>query len=268
MHGWACQATDYEYVFKELLRSDLDFQAIAISLPGHGGSSTESYPVASMSYFAGAVLDVLRELTIESIVLVGHSMGLRVVLEAWTQAKAAKQPNVDGIVFLDGSHYKFRQSLFAFDSADARSKDLSREERAEKMAEAFTRMFSSQTPQAFRESTLTHVRGMNPEFNGDMRKSHINWDYERMDEVMEQLGKLGLPVMNLQASNVDEQNQRVPLKPGEVTRWMEFVQKMIPQVKQYVVEGSGHFPHVDQTAEVAKRILGFMRSLDPDHSNK
>lgn len=261
VHGWACQATDCSYLFAELVRGGLNVQAIAVSLPGHGGSSIDKYPIASMSAFAEAVNDLINELELPEVVLVGHSMGVRVVLEAWRQSVTVGKPNVKGIIFLDGSHYKFRQSLFAFDSADARSSGLTQREKADKMAEAFARMFSPQTPREFQALVIAHVRAIDPEYNKAMRKSHIEYDYTSMDDGLEALGKSGLPFMNLQSSNVDDQNQRIPLIPNTLSRWMQFLQDTVPQVKQYVIEDAGHFPQVDQPAAVAARLREFVGAL-------
>ena len=261
VHGWACQASDYKYLFDELVKHGISFQAIAISLPGHRGSSTNSYPAASIPAFAKAVTTFINELEIPKVILCGHSMGVRVILETWQQIQSSGKPNVKGLVFLDGSHYKFRKSLFAFDSGDARSKSLSQEQRAEKIAEAFTRMFSPKTPPDFQASTIAHVKALDPEYNKAMRDSFIRYDYERMDDVLEEVGKAGLPVLNLQATNVDEENQRIPLKPGEDSRWMRFVREKVPQVKMVVVGESMHFPHVDQPVEVTGRVREFLREL-------
>ena len=266
VHGWACQATDYSYVFNKLLKQDLDFQALAVDLPGHGNSSTAKYPVASMSAFAEAIVALVNELEIPEVVLVGHSMGVRVVLEAWNQSltAAAGRPNVKALVFLDGSHYKFRKSLFAFDSADPRSNNLTQEEKAAKMTETFTQMFSARTPSEFQASTLAHVKNINVDYNRAMRGSHIAYDYDRMDDVLEELGKSGTPLLNLQSTNVDGENQRVPLTSGELSRWMQFLWDKVPQVKQVVVEDSGHFPQVDQPEVVARRIREFVGGLGGD----
>lgn len=261
VHGWACQASDYTYLFNELLKEDIRFQAVAVNLPAHGGSSKDSYPKASISTFAEAVITVINELGIPNVVLVGHSMGVRVILEAWQQTQSTRKPDVKALVFLDGSHYKFRKSLFPFDSGDSRSKQLSQEEKAEKIAETFKGMFSARTPPEFQESTLAHVRGLDVEYNKDMRESHIRYDYETMDEVLERVGESGIPLLNLQATNVDEYNQRIPIKQGDMSKWMSFVQEKIPQARQFVIENSSHFPQVDQPVEVARRLMGFLTWL-------
>ena len=272
IHGWACQASDFTYLFTSLLQThDLQFQVLSIDLPGHGKSHTKFYPQAGIEAFAAAVLDFISDMELDNVILMGHSMGVRVILETFLQSQksAAGQPSqagdattaddtpISGLVFLDGSHYKFRKSVFNFDSGNERSKLLSDEEKKEGMAEAFRTMFSPKTPQDFQESTIAHVKGMGLEYNSAMRQSFINYDYERTDDALEAVGKIGIPVLNVQATSVDEKNERVPLKAGEVSRWMKHVEERVSQVKQAVVLESSHFPHVDQPAEVAKAVRGF-----------
>ena len=268
VHGWGCQATDYTYLFTELLKEDITFRAIAVNLPGHGSSKTAPCPVPSMSTFADATLRLVNELEIPELVLVGHSMGVRVILEGWKQAQAAGKPTVKGIVFLDGSHYKFRISLLAGESNDTGGSSLSQEEKAEKLAEAFKNMFSVRTPVDFQESTLAHVRSLDPKYGTDWRQSHVRYDYEQMDGVLEELGQSGTPVLNLSATYVDDANRRIPVKPGEMSRWMILLHEMIPHAQQFVVEDSLHFPHVDQPAEVARRMLDFLEKINQDSGSR
>ncbi|KAK5172033.1 uncharacterized protein LTR77_003670 [Saxophila tyrrhenica] len=260
VHGWACRSADFLYVFDEFIKHDSDFRAIALDLPGHGSSSTEHYPTAGVDSFARAVLDLMDELSLEKIVLAGHSMGVRIVLETWQQAMSAERPQVQGLCFLDGSHYKFRKSLFAFDSGDARSASLTDEEKHEKMAEAFDRMLSSATPKDFREAAIDHVKAIDLQYSEDMRKSFIQYDYDRTDDVMENLGKADMPILSIQATDVDEENQRRMLQEGKDSRWMQFVCTKVPQAKMAVVPQSGHFPHVDRPQIVAAHLKDLMRS--------
>ncbi|MBR9921509.1 MAG: alpha/beta hydrolase [Bacteroidetes bacterium] len=51
-----------------------DFRCIAMDLPGYGKSEKGAYSF-SMTFFAKAVADLILELKLENVVLVGHSMG-------------------------------------------------------------------------------------------------------------------------------------------------------------------------------------------------
>jgi pimeloyl-ACP methyl ester carboxylesterase len=261
IHGWACRAIDFSYLFNEFLLDAIPFRAIAIDLPGHGQSSKEHYPTPSLSAFAGAVLKLIDELSLSNVVLLGHSMGMRLALETWQQAQAAGIANIKALCFLDGSHYKLRKSLFAFDPGNSRSKSLSPEQKAEQMCEAFRRMFSIKTPTDFQEKAVAHVKSIDLAYNEEMRKSFIMYDYKYLDEAMTSVGKAGIPALSLQATSVDEQNHRRPLEKGEWSPFMDHIKQHIPQAQQVVVEDSMHFPHVDQPAIVARKLEDFIERL-------
>lgn len=269
VHGWACRAEDYTYLFSSLLRpapnlGDLNFQLWAIDLPGHGKSilGPKIYPEAGIDAFAKAVLDFILEMGLEQVVLMGHSMGVRVVLEAFMREKRdSSQPNIIGLAFLDGSHYKFRTSVFNFDASNEQSKTLSDEEKKDGMAEAFRTMFSEKTPMEFREATIAHVKGIDLPYNEAMRKSFIEYDYNHTDDSLEAVGKSGLPVLNIQSTTVDEKNERVQLQSGEISRWMKHVEEKVPQAHQVVVLEASHFPHVDEPDQVAAALEKFVNEL-------
>ena len=263
IHGWACQAADYTYLFSSLVQSRaLSLQVWSIDLPGHGKSHTKMYPQAGIDTFAKAVLDFVNEMEMESVVLMGHSMGVRVILEAYLKSRGGNgQSKIAGLVFLDGSHYKFRKSVFNFDAGSEASKTLSDEEKKDGMAEAFRTMFSNKTPVEFRDATIAHVKAIDLPYNEAMRKSFIEYDYNHTDDSLKAVGKAGLPALNIQSTTVDEQNERVPLRVGEISRWMKHVQDKVPQVKQVTVLDASHFPHVDQSYEVATAVRDFMDGL-------
>ncbi|KAF2484124.1 Alpha/Beta hydrolase protein [Neohortaea acidophila] len=266
IHGWACQASDYAYLFNELARANIQYRTIAVDLPGHGESSSASCPDSRLAGMVGAVRALIQDLNLDNVVLAGHSMGMRVVLDLWhhehtSPSSSSSPPRIKGLILLDGSNYKLRKSLFAFDSGDARSKELSREAKIAGMEAAFDRMFSPLTPEEFKRSTLAHLRRMDFEYSDRMRRSFIAFDYERMDVVLEALGRADVPVLCLQATSVDDENQRIALMSGESSPWMRFLQEKVPTARIHVVEHCMHFPHVDQPSETAKRIEQFISSI-------
>lgn len=262
IHGWACQATDYTGLLDELRGLNIKARAIAINLPGNGKSSTQQYPVPTISNTAAAVLSVVQELQLKNIVLVGHSMGVRVVLECWRQLQLRSQTysehKVIALVFLDGSHYKLRKTLFAFDKADARSKALSKDEKIAGMSEAFKRMFSEHTPEDFRAATLQHLKTMDLEYNEALRAAFINWDHEHMDDTLDALGKSGIPLISVTSTDIDEDNNRIPMEPFEISKWMRLVKEKVPQARLAVVREVMHFPHVDAPDTIAKILKRFL----------
>ncbi len=71
------------------------YRLIALDLPAHGDSKVVENPKATYTFqgYAGVVTQTLHELNVQDFVLLGHSLGGHVVLEAMNQA-----PGIKGII--------------------------------------------------------------------------------------------------------------------------------------------------------------------------
>ena len=78
VHGWACDATYWDAQLRHFAPRH---RVVAIDLPGHGESGTgrEEW---TMEAFGEDVATVVEQLGLEEVVLIGHSVGGFVVLEA------------------------------------------------------------------------------------------------------------------------------------------------------------------------------------------
>lgn len=78
VHGWSC---DRSYWEGQLEPFSVDFRVVAIDLAGHGesGVDREEWTIAS---YGADVAAVVEELGLERVVLIGHSMGGDVVVDA------------------------------------------------------------------------------------------------------------------------------------------------------------------------------------------
>src|SRR5215472_13559600 len=94
VHGFACALSDWDGQVNALSPS---YRCVALDLPGHGKSAMPPEP--TIEALAKAVNTVKDRVGGNKAILIGHSMGCRVVLEAFLQSKA----NIAGIVFVDGS---------------------------------------------------------------------------------------------------------------------------------------------------------------------
>jgi pimeloyl-ACP methyl ester carboxylesterase len=96
VHGLACSHTDWQ---SQVAHFCAAHTIIAVDLPGHGAT-----PAADTSSIERCGMDVaalLRALSVPPAVLVGHSLGCRVVLDAGLRAPE----HVAGIVLVDGSRF-------------------------------------------------------------------------------------------------------------------------------------------------------------------
>ena len=93
VHGWSCDRSYWDGQFQPFSR---EFKVVAIDLAGHGesGLGREHY---SMQSFGGDVAAVVEQLGLKRVVLIGHSMGGEVILEA-----ARRLPDrVAGLIWVD-----------------------------------------------------------------------------------------------------------------------------------------------------------------------
>lgn len=77
IHGWSCRRADWTQIAE---RVSQDFTVIALDLPGHG--TARGTRVWSVSEFGGLVAQLVRQLQLRGVVLIGHSMGGAVAVEA------------------------------------------------------------------------------------------------------------------------------------------------------------------------------------------
>lgn len=71
VHGLASNAGFWRYNIPELSKY---FRVIAVDLPGYGKSQKGDYPY-SISFYAEQLKNLIKELNLQNVVLVGHSMG-------------------------------------------------------------------------------------------------------------------------------------------------------------------------------------------------
>jgi para-nitrobenzyl esterase len=93
LHGWSCDRT---YWREQLPAFAEDHTVVAIDLAGHGESSAKR-ETWTLEQLGDDVAVVVRELALERPILIGHSMGGAVALEAARRLG----PNVAGIVSVD-----------------------------------------------------------------------------------------------------------------------------------------------------------------------
>src|SRR5438876_6816716 len=95
VHGFACTSDDWRAQLEHFQRTN---EVVACDLRGHGKTPGRPHE-CSIEHYGGDVAALVNNLELKSCVLVGHSMGCRVVLEA---ARLIPE-RVAGIVLVDGS---------------------------------------------------------------------------------------------------------------------------------------------------------------------
>ncbi|MFJ5770061.1 alpha/beta fold hydrolase [Psychrobacillus sp. NPDC093180] len=77
VHGWSSDHTSFDQTFEELSKS---YQVISYDLRGHGSSERPEKGL-SLKRFAKDLEELMEDLKVQNVTLVGHSMGVSIVFE-------------------------------------------------------------------------------------------------------------------------------------------------------------------------------------------
>ena len=93
VHGWSC---DQSYWKEQVTLFSRDFRVVTVDLAGHGksGMGRKEWSIGS---FGGDVSAVVKGLDLKNVILIGHSMGSPVILDAARQLPG----RVRGLVLVD-----------------------------------------------------------------------------------------------------------------------------------------------------------------------
>ena len=225
IHGLTCDHSDW---VEQVGAFSPAYRCRSVDLAGHGRTPAEG--ALSIARFGREVAHWLRPL-LEPVVLIGHSMGCRVCMEA----AHALGSQVKGIVFVDGS---------CFGSGDAeaiRSDTLKRIDSVgfvNAIDGLFDPMFTADSEPDFRAAVQARARAMSPEYGPGLVADMAAWDASHSEL---RIAALSVPVLAIQSTCVDAERRRTILQPGETTPWTETLLKHVPTAQVEYIPGIGHF---------------------------
>lgn len=243
VHGGACDRTDWSLQMAAL---SLHFEVITLDLPGHGESAPPEDN--SIDALAHSVVEV-KNTVAGPCILIGHSMGCRVILQAYGDSPEG----ITGLIFVDGSLAAGQGDEAAAEMAAAKIKAMGVEAFLEY---SFAQMFIPTSSPALRDRIVTRAKCWDPRLTAMLLIDTIRWDARNTTK---SLTDVKIPVMMLQSSHVDETFARRSLLPGMSTPWTELVTRLIPRAKLLIIEGAGHFPHIEAAPAVNAGIERFAR---------
>jgi pimeloyl-ACP methyl ester carboxylesterase len=249
VHGLGCGREDWTAQLEAL---SADHRCIAIDLPGHGASPAPN--VANIESLAAAVNEAKLQSNGHEFVIIGHSLGAKVIREAYLQLSQ----DIVGLVFVDAN-------VYSGDTADLVRKTQALIDLAgfslftERL---FADMFLEGSDPQLRKSLLARAQGLSSELGKALMLASIRWDAARGEET---LRRIAVPTLVLQATHFDSQLKRVPMQAGMSTPFMELVRHLVPQSQAMLIPGSGHFPMIDQPDAVNRHLLDFLTHIQRSH---
>jgi pimeloyl-ACP methyl ester carboxylesterase len=240
VHGFACSLEDWR---AQLAYFEKTHEVVACDRRGHG--ETPGRPQeCSIEHYGGDVAALVNNLELERCVLIGHSMGCRVVLEA-NRLIADK---VAGLVLVDGSRMADRDPEAAEAAARGSIAKVGYPAFAENL---FRQMFL--TPSATADAIVRRAARQSAEFGPDLWARMARWDAGSMDGAF---AAVRAPLLAIQTTTRDANLKRSALKAGQTSPWLDYVRSKGARVE--VIPDTGHFPQIERPELVNRLITGLL----------
>ncbi|MBI3375083.1 MAG: alpha/beta hydrolase [Betaproteobacteria bacterium] len=247
IHGFACTRADWKAQL-EHFRSRAE--TLALDLRGHG--ATPGTPEeCSIETYGADVAAVVEQSGLERAVLVGHSMGCRVVLEANRRAPE----RIAGLVLIDGSRMGTGDPTAAEENARKAFAATGYPVFARKF---FADMFLADADPALKARTIEQALRLPEQIGKTLFPRVAGWDARAMDAALD---AVRAPLMVIQSTYLNSERVRVAITPGQSTPWIELICSRVPAARIEIITGTGHFPQLEAPAKVSALVEDFRAQL-------
>jgi pimeloyl-ACP methyl ester carboxylesterase len=246
VHGFGCARSDWD---NQVAHFSGRHETIAVDLGAHG--TTPGGPEHARIDTHGAdVAALLNELDVPPAVLVGHSMGCRVVLEA-----AARAPSrTKAIILVDGSRFAEAGST----AWQARAKAIADQGYANFVKAAFDQMFGRDYDRVRAQAIIQRAMDRKPEIAGPLFVDIGRYDAAEMDRV---LGAVAVPLLAIQTTMTKQDGTRISMVPGQTTPYLDGLRTRVKSAQIEIIPGIGHFPQLERPAETNAMMERFIAAL-------
>jgi pimeloyl-ACP methyl ester carboxylesterase len=247
VHGFGCAHSDWA---AQVAHLSPRHQTVAVDLRGHGASPGDA-PECSIERYGADVAEVMRALDLPPSVLVGHSMGCRVVVEAALQAPA----RTAGVILVDGSQF----SAVVEPVMNARFATPGGYEAF--TAAIFKDMFTARSDKAVAAAVIDRASRLPRPVGEKMLTDMLRYDVGRLSG---SLASLRVPVMAVQTTYSNEKRERMTMRAGQTTPYLDMLRGRVPSARIEIIEDTGHFPQLDESARTNRAVDGFLETLTRD----
>jgi pimeloyl-ACP methyl ester carboxylesterase len=244
VHGFGCSLTDWDSQVAHLSHRH---RTITVDLRGHG-SSPGSAADCSIERYGADVAELMRALSLPPAVLVGHSMGCRVVAEAALQAPA----HTAGVVLVDGSQFASAMEAILTEAF------IQPNGFAIMVEGMFRQMFHAKADRAVVAAVAARAQRLPREVGERLLLDMQRYDTWRLPA---SYGCLRVPVMAIQTTYANEKRERQSLQAGQSTPYLEMLRSAIPSARIEIIEEIGHFPQLEEPMRTNTLLDNFVTSV-------
>ncbi len=259
VHGALCALQDWQAQLDHFAHHH---RVLAPDLYGHGQSPAHADHIGVVHY-ARQVRAMCAAQGVGSAVLVGHSMGCRVLLEVWRQQPAL----VAGLVFVDGA-YLVEGLIGACSPAQRDDMAQAARTRAaapyvdveprERVRHGFAQMFFDQRYAHLRDAIVQRAMDLPAHVARTLMPDFAAWDVLHMEPVLE---RLDVPALAIACTWMNPQRERVALAATATTPWLQALERLAPRTRIVRYAGAGHFPMLERPHDVNRDIDAFLRRV-------
>ncbi len=244
VHGFACAHTDWD---AQVTHFSPRHQTVAVDLRGHG-SSPGTPDECSIERYGADVAEIMRALDLPPAVLIGHSMGCRVVIEAALR----ERDQTAAVLLVDGSQFSpsMEPTLKdTFATPDGYSGLIRR---------WFQEMFTQKSDPAAVARAIERAGNFPRPIGQKMLLDLVRYDSVWLPT---SLASLRVPVMAIQSTYSTEKRERRSMTKGQTTPYLDSLRARVPAVRIEVVPDTGHFAQIDEAAQVNALMDDFITGL-------
>ncbi len=247
VHGFACSHADWRQQFE---RFAARHAVLACDLRGHGRTPAEPGEV-SIETFGADVAQLLEDEKLSDALLVGHSMGCRVVV----QAAAVDSSRIGGLALIDGSRLGEGDPQAAAKNASAA---IAAPGYAAWARGFFEGMFVASSDPKLKADTVARALRLPEALGAALFPRMVAWDAAKMEGA---LRAVKAPILVIQSTKLDARLVRVSLAAGDTSPWLEKVKQLAPGARIEIVTGVGHFPQLEAPDAVNRLLADFAAAL-------
>lgn len=247
VHGLACAREDWH---NQVNRFAASTHIVSHDQRGHGQSVAHTSGF-DIGHFGADVAALMTNLDLPPAVLVGHSMGCRVVLEC---ARVAPE-RMAGLVLIDGSR------LAATNTERVRRETLRTIEEAGYDAffeRFFSQMFTDASDAQTRDAIVARARRLPRAVGLELVLQTVTWDSDVAERALK---SVKVPLTVIQSTYLNANRNRVSLKAGEHTPWLDLVKALVPHAEIEILSGIGHFAMLEAPDDVNRHIATMLERV-------
>jgi len=189
----------------------------------------------------------MAHLDLPPAVIVGHSMGCRVAVEA-----ARARGGAAGLVLVDGSQFAaamepiLKAALAEPDGFVALSNRW------------FQDMFTAKSDPAVAAAVSARAARLPRDVGERLMLAMLRYD---VDQLSDSLVSLRIPTLVVQTTYSNERRERRSMRQGQDTPYLQFVRDRMPHARIEIIEDTGHFPQLDEPTRLNALLDGFLASV-------